>query len=51
MTNNELCNILGCGGCIITCGCMGLVFFGVSVASWGLLVGIAMMVLGLTNYD
>ena len=51
MTNNKLCNILGCGGCGLACWCLGLVFFGFSSAMWGAVIGIICMALGLVNYD
>jgi len=51
MTNNQICNVLGCSGCGIACWCFGLMFFGVSIAIWGVLLGIIMMILSLTNYD
>jgi len=51
MTNNQLCNFLSVVGCLIASFCMGLMFFGATVAVWGAIVGICVCVLGLANYE
>ena len=51
MTNNQLCDIIGCAGCGIAAWCMGMIFFGMTSAIWGVLIGLLLGVIGLVNYD
>lgn len=51
MTNNQLCSLLGVGGCVILFISMILMFFGTEAAIWGAVVGALMGILGLVNYD
>ena len=51
MTNNQLCNFIGIIGCIIAFFSMGFMFFGMSSAIWGAIVGIICSCLALVNYD
>ena len=51
MTNNQLCNIIGAVGCIIASLGMGLVFFGVPLSAWVVIIGITIGIIGLVNYD
>ena len=51
MTNNKLCDILGGIGCGISAWCMGLMFFGLAPAIWGVIFGLLLCVLGLLNYE
>ena len=51
MTNNQLCNFIGAIGCIICFFSMGLMFFGMTTAFWGAVVGIGLATLGLVNYN
>ena len=51
MTNNQLCSIIGIAGCVIVSFSMGFMFFGVSSAIWGAIVGIICSCLALVNYD
>ena len=51
MTNNQFCNFLGCLGCVIAFFSMGLMFFGVSLAVWGAVVGIVMGGIAIVSYN
>ena len=51
MTNNKLCDIIGCIGCVVCFFSMGLMFFGIGSAIWGAVVGLLICLLGLFNYD
>lgn len=51
MTNNQLCGLLGVGGVTITAMALGLMFFGVTPAVWGAVVGIVLANVALVNYD
>lgn len=51
MTNNQLCGFLEVAGCFILFMSMGLMFFGLSSAMYGVAVGAVIGLLGLVNYD
>ena len=51
MTNNQLCNLLGGIGIAISAFALGCMFFGMMSAVWVAVVGIALAVLSLANYD
>lgn len=51
MTNNQLCSLLGAGGCAILFISMILMFFGTEVAIWGVVAGALMGIIGLVNYN
>ena len=51
MTNNQLCNCIGVVGCLVAFFSAGFMFFGVSSAVWGAVVGILLGSLALVNYD
>lgn len=50
MTNNQLCNLIGGIGLVITCVCFGLCFFGAS--AWiEMVIGVILMGISQVNYD
>ena len=51
MTNNQLCSLLGAGGCFILFISMVLMFFGTGAAIWGAAAGALLSIIGLVNYD
>jgi hypothetical protein len=51
MTNNKLCDLIGGAGCLITSWHAGLMFFGKTGALWGVIVGIALILFGLFEYE
>lgn len=51
MTNNQLCNLLGAVGCLVSFISMGLMFFGLGSAVWAAAAGLLLAVISLASYD
>lgn len=51
MTNNQLCNVIGIIGCVITFFGLGFMFFGVTAAWMGAAAGLALCGLSLIGYE
>ena len=51
MTNNQLCDMIGIGGCAVLALSVGLMFFGVTIAFVGVVIGAVCGGICLVNYD
>lgn len=51
MTNNQLCNLILVISCCALSFCMGLVFFGITPAVWGIIISIILAIFGLYEYE
>ena len=50
MTNNKLCDIIGCAGCLISFLCMVAIFFGANC--WiGIIIGVLLMLISMWEYE
>ena len=51
MTNNQLCNLLGAVGCLVSFISMSLMLFGLGSAAWAAAAGLLLTVVSLASYD